>query len=378
MSKNLERIYEGKWLERFNRAALRLNQSDSTEESIATIDDPAHADSMRFVVSEMRRMSKEALRHCSILKPDDFRAYSTRGLIYQRQGNVDSSLADFSRAESLFHRYELEDSTTNWHDTSAFFAGPEGEPTSLFKDYQKAYKKLSDEKRMRYRNMLVSLSGAYYDSEMWLQTIAISRRFYGLEPDDINNIVTMADVFARLGRDDEAFKWQETVVRRDPGSKDTWYNMGIFYYNTAVRLQDSVLKYEQEVRNDPKDEAAASAFQDYSRKRLENFFMAVPRFQKVVEIDPKDKDTWRLLATCDYSVASLADDLQAAGDSVIVTEVFDPEGYDRERHWARAEETLGKAAEYFPDGKNLCRMMRVTLAQLGKIDEMEDWRERCP
>ena len=55
------------------------------------------------------------------------------------------------------------------------------------------------------------------------------------------NTPQVVEIFSRLGNEPEALKWQEAVVSRDPGSKDTWYNMGIFYYNAAVRLQDSVL-----------------------------------------------------------------------------------------------------------------------------------------
>ncbi len=374
----VEKIYEGKWLERFNRAVLLVNQSDSTEEKIATLQDPSQEDSLRFILSEIRKMAKDALRQCALLKPEDFRAYSTRGLIYQRQSQVDSSLADFVRAESLFNRYELEDSTTNWYDTTTFFTGPEGTPTKAFEQYEKKYKKLPAEKRTRYHNLLVSLIAAYYDTQQWDKAIAVGRRFYGLEPDDINNIVTMADMFSRLGREEDAYKWQEAVVRRDPGSKDTWYNMGIFYYNTAVRLQDSVMRYETQLETEPENQEAKEQLKEYTRRRLDDFYKAVPRFQKVVEIDSKDEDSWRLLAICNYSLASLASDMQGAGNAAVVSEVFGDNSYDPTQLWSDAETTLAKANDYFPFDKNLCYMMKVTLAQERKVDELKTWKEKCP
>jgi tetratricopeptide (TPR) repeat protein len=374
---DVERIYEGKWLERFNRAVTRINQSDSVEESASALSDPQMADSMKWVAGELRREAKEALRHCTMLKPGDFRAYSTRGLIYQRQGIIDSSIADLQQAESLFHRHEFDDSTTNWYDTTVFFSGPEGEPTDRFKAYEDDYKDLSDEKKTRYHNLLVSLIGGYYDNQQWEDVIALGRRFYGLEPDDINNIVTLADVFSRLQMEDEAFKWQEAVVRRDPGSKDTWYNMGIFYYNTAVRLQDSVTKYDEILSDNPDDAEAKENLNAFAERRLDNFYKAIPRFEKVVEIDESDDDTWRLLAVCSYSMASTADDLVASGSADIVESVMGPNVYNRDATWMQAKERLAKALDLFPDDQNMCRMMMVTLAQLRLMDELEQWKQKC-
>jgi tetratricopeptide (TPR) repeat protein len=375
---DVEKIYEGKWLDRFNRAVMLVNQSDTTEEQMATLEDPGKKDSLRFILGEIRKMAKEALRHCTMLRPTDFRAFSTRGLIYQRQSIVDSSLADFVHAESLFHRFELGDSTTNWYDTTTFFAGPEGKPTKAFEEYDKKYKKLSAEKRTRYHNLMVSLIAAYYDTQQWDQAVAVGRRYYGLEPDDINNIVTMADIFSRLEREEEAFRWQEAVVRGDPGSKDTWYNMGIFYYNTAVRLQDSVQRYETQLEATPNDKQVAQVLNEFLRKRLDNFYKAVPRFQKVVEIDSKDEDTWRLLAICNYSLASLLSELQAAGNVALIEEIVGASAYDPTSLWNEAETALAKANNYFPFDKNLCYMMKVTLAQLRKVDELNTWKDKCP
>jgi tetratricopeptide (TPR) repeat protein len=377
-SNQVAKIKEQKWLERFNRAVQLVNVSDTAEERVRQASDPMDVDSLQHRVDEARRLAKEALRHCVMLWPEDFRAFSTRGLIYQREGAADSSLNDFVTAESLFHRYEFVDSTTNWYDTTAFFSGPKGEQTQKYKDYEKRFKKLSDEKRTRYRNLLVALIGAYYDAGDWDKTIAVARRYYQLDPDDINNIVTMADVFSRLDLEDEAFKWQEAVVRRDPGSKDTWYNMGIFYYNNAVRLQDSVTKYERLLQEKSNVPESKSQYDTYVGKRLENFKNAIPRFDKVVELDPKDDDTWRLLGICRFSLASLTSDLATSGEASLVSSVFEDHAPNPDDLWASAEETLKEAANRFPDDQNLCYMMKVTLAQRGNMEALNQWREKCP
>ncbi len=377
-SDDIEKIKEQKWMERFNRAVKLVNVSDTAVERLRAAENQSDIDSLQNRVDEARRLAKEALRHCTLLWPQDFRAFSTRGLIYQRQGESDSSLHDFVIAESLFHRYEFEDSTTNWYDTTSFFTGPEGEPTETFKEYEKKYKKLSDEKRTRYRNMMISLIGAYYDASMWDETIAVARRFYELHPDDINNIVTMADVFSRLELEDQALKWQEAVVSRDPGSKDTWYNMGIFYYNTAVRLQDSVVKYEKVVQESPENTGALTNLKAYLSKRLENFKNAIPRFQRVVELDEKDDETWKLLAVCRFSLASLTTELASAGEAPLLTDVFDGTAPNPGELWTEAESSLQAATDRFPDEQNLCYMMKVTLAQQGKMEALETWRAKCP
>jgi len=348
--RSIDKIKDSKWVERFNRAVSLVNQSDSTEEMSASAQASVNSDSLRGVADKIRAMAKEALRQCALLKPGDFRAFSTRGLIHQRQGNVDSSLASFVIAESLFNRVELADSTTNWYDTAAFFAGPAGRPTSAFDEYAKKFKKLTQEKATRYRNLMVSLAACYYDKQMWERSVVLNRRLHGLDPNDINAIVTLADIFSRLGNEPEAFKWQEAVVSRDPGSKDTWYNMGIFYYNAAVRVQDSVDKYDREVRQSPGNTEAAAQQKAYADKRRESFEKAIPRFSKVVELDSKDRDTWRLLAICQFSM----------------------------EEWSDAYPTLEKVTTFYPDDKSLCQMMKVTLAQLGKTDELKAWSAKCP
>ncbi|GAB4325712.1 MAG: hypothetical protein Kow0074_19640 [Candidatus Zixiibacteriota bacterium] len=375
---DIEKIKEQKWLERFNRAVKLVQVSDSAYEELKTVEGQEATDSLQHRVDEARRLAKEALRHCTLLWPEDFRAFSTRGLIYQREGKSDSSLHDFVIAESLFHRYEFEDSTTNYYDTTAFFAGPDGKPTETYKVFEKKFKKLSDEKRTRYRNLLMSIIGAYYDAQMWDKTIAVARRFYQLDPNDINNIVTMADVFSRLDMEDEALKWQEAVVSRDPGSKDTWYNMGIFYYNTAVRLQDSVVKYEKIVQDESDNAEAKANLRAYRGKRLENFKNAIPRFDKVVELDKKDDDTWRLLGICRFSLASLTSELAGAGEADLITSVFDGQAPNPDELWAGAEQSLKEAIDRFPDEQNLCYMMKVTLAQQGNMDALKAWRDKCP
>lgn len=350
IGKNLEKIVDSKWTERFNHAVSLVNQSDSIEALVDTTKSATYSDSVTKVSNEVRAMAKNTLRQCALLKPGDFHAYATRGLIYQRQGNSDSSLADFVVAESLFHRIEMRDSTTNWSDTSVFFSGPNGNPTPAFAEYVKKFKNLTAEKSTRYHNLMASLAAAYYEKQMWPQCIGINRRLHGLDPSEINIIVTMADIFSRLGREDEAYKWQEVVVSRDPGSKDTWYNMGIFYYNTAVRLQDSIIKYEHDLEKTPNNAELQEQLNTYTDKRRDNFEKAVPRFAKVVEIDPKDQDSWRLLAVSRYSLEK----------------------------WDDAFPALEKAVAFYPDDRTLCHMMKVLLAQTGKTDQLKAWSAKCP
>jgi len=348
--KSIDKIKESKWFDRFNRSVSLTNQSDSIEEGKASAKMPANTDSLRGIADQVRAMAKESLRQCALLKPEDFRAFTTRGLIYQRQGNLDSSLSDFVIAESLFNRHEMGDTATNWYDTTVFFSGPEGKSTPAFDEYVKKYKKLTEEKRTRYRNLMVSLAACYYDKQMWERSAILNRRLHGLDPNDINAIVTLADIFSRLGNEPEAFRWQEVVVNRDPGSKDTWYNMGIFYYNSAVRLQDSVDKYERDARKSPNDADVAAQLKSYSDKRKDNFEKAIPRFAKVVELDAKDQDTWRLLAICQFSMEK----------------------------WSDAVPTLEKAITFYPDDLKLCQMMKVTLAQMGQTDQLKKWTAKCP
>jgi tetratricopeptide (TPR) repeat protein len=88
----------------------------------------------------------------------------------------------------------------------------------------------------------------------------------------------------------------------------------------------------------------------YSDKRKDNFEKAIPRFAKDVELDPKDQDTWRLYAICQFSIEK----------------------------WSDAVPTLEKAITFYPDDLKLCQMMKVTLAQMGQTDQLKKWTAKCP
>lgn len=384
-AKDLGKLIDSKWLERFNRGVNLLAQSDSIADLAQQETDPTRSDSLNNVVGKIRAMAVDALRHCAVLKPEDFRAYATRGIVFQRIGDNKAGLEDFVRAESLFHRLEFMDSTTNWYDTAAFF-GVAGEKTDAFKQFEGKYKKLSEEKRTRYNNLLRSLGASYYDAQKWQETVAVNRRYLGLFPKDINAIVTLADVFSRLGNDAEAFKWQEITVTEDPNNKDTWYNLGIFYYNNAVRLQDSIAAASKaDTRSSSADSKTARL--SFVTTSLENFARAVPRFKRVVELDDKDSDTWRLLAICYYSVSSIALDEQLADDKAKQTEVLNKvwqtingaEGgaFNQDEVWKQTRESLDRGTQLFPDDQGLCKMMKVTLAQLNDVNALREWGSKC-
>jgi tetratricopeptide (TPR) repeat protein len=386
-AKDIGKIVDSKWLERFNRGVNLLAQSDSLSETVPGIADSSKADSMKYRVGKVREMAREALRQCMLLKPKDFRASATRGIIYQRLAMADSAVADLKHAEDLFHRHEFMDSTTNWYDTTAFFTGA-GEKTDAFKQFDNKYKKLSEEKRTRYNNLLRSLGAAYYDVQDWKNTIVITRRYLALFPKDVNSIVTLADCFSRLGNEAEAYKWQEITVTEDPNNKDTWYNLGIFYYNTAVRLQDSILAASKAIDRDRNDQAAKQARFGFLTTSLNNFAKAIPRFKKVVELDEKDRETWRLLGVCYYSVASLASDDQLNDDKskrdeilnkVWQTMTSDPSGsYDQFKAWTLAYDILKKVYGFFPDDMAICKMSKISAAQLNKVDDLRELGQKCP
>jgi tetratricopeptide (TPR) repeat protein len=384
--KGIGKLIDSKWLERFNRGVSLLSQSDSIADLARQQADDTRSDSLNTVVGKIRTMAIEALRHCTVLKPEDFRAYATRGIVHQRTGNNAAGLEDFIRSESLFHRLEFMDSTTNWYDTTVFFTGL-GEKTEAFKQFEAKYKKLTEEKRTRYNNLLRSLGAGYYDAQDCNKTVVINRRYLGLFPKDINAIVTLADCFSRLGMDEEAYKWQEITVTEDPNNKDTWYNLGIFYYNTAIRLQDSIAASSKAADRDGTTSAARQARLGFVQTSLENFARAIPRFKKVVELDEKDDDTWRLLGICYYSVASLALDDHLDDDKAVQTETLnkvcqtingESGAFDQQTVWVETEKALKKGTELFPDDQALCKMMKVTLAQLNRVDELRQWAPKCP
>jgi tetratricopeptide (TPR) repeat protein len=216
----------------------------------------------------------------------------------------------------------------------------------------------------------------------------INRRFHGLFPKDISAIVTLADVFARVGNEDEAFKWQESVVRENPNSKDTWYNLGTFFYNKAIRLQDSIKKYDLALTEDAKDAEAQDGYKRYSLGSAENFILALPRFDRVIEIDPEDELTVRLIGVSTFSVASMISDLiarlGAENAEETITAIWDKATTNLETErgdlvfWFLAKDALIKARERYPDDSSLCKMLKIVYARLVDVEGLKALKTECP
>jgi len=164
--------------------------------------------------------------------------------------------------------------------------------------------------------------------------------------------------------------------------------MGIFFYNNAIRLQDSLAKYDKTLLANAGDNVAKTSYIGFLRQSFENFARGIPNLRKVVELDKKDDETWRLLGIAYYSIASQLTEVetrftQADRDAILTdirTLIENHVGVAPEQSalWEESREMLLAAAENNPDNMGICRMMKVTLARLNRPDELQEWAPKCP
>jgi len=97
------------------------------------------------------------------------------------------------------------------------------------------------------------------------------------EPDNVSYVFAEATLYDRIGEVDLAVDTYKKCLEMDPDLYDAAYNLGVLYYNEAVRL------YEE--ASNTTDNAAAQQLNDDGNDLLR---LAIPFMRRASEIDPTD------------------------------------------------------------------------------------------
>jgi len=348
IEKKMTPIEEDKWEHGFNSGVIYINLADSLDDVAGETQDPEEGQKLRGMVGQALDESGRNFRNCTLIQPDEFRGWFNLGLVYDRKRDYAKAAEIYKISEEKFHTITLGDTTTNFYDSTMFYQG-QGEPTPLFKDMIKKFKKMKEDLRNRYKGLLTALGGVYFELGEYENTIIVFRRLLGFYKEDLSALEYIGGSYQQLGFSDEALEWTQAIIKRNPDDKDRLYNVGVHYYNDGVdgkKKYENLLKEKLEGSKDPNiDDEVNKAKDRYGR----SFDRAEELFTRVLELDPKDKETWKLKGLTIFFL---------------------------DRH-EEAIPIIEKAREMLPDDRTLCEILRECFRRQGDIETVLRLTEEC-
>ena len=348
IEKDMVGIEEALWEKNFNAGVAYINIADSLENAASQAADIEEGKKKRDNAGKALEESARGFYNCTLIQPDEFRGWFNLGLVYDRQREYQKAVEVYKISEEKFHRVTMLDSTTNYYDTTLFFTGP-GEETELFKEIKKTFKKLSEDLRTRYNGLLTALGGVYFELGEYENTIIVFRRLLGFSEEDLTALEYIGNSFQQLGNNEEALKWIEFVIRKNPDDKDRLYNVGAHWYNAGVddkKIYESRLREKLEGSNDPNINAEIAKTQE---KYQSEFTKSLQFIDRVTIIDPTDAESWKLKAVALFFLDRIDEAIPA----------------------------LEKARELNPEEISLCQILAECWRQKGDVDKVLKLTEEC-
>jgi tetratricopeptide (TPR) repeat protein len=139
------------------------------------------------------------------------------------------------------------------------------------------------------QNILIELINHYLlkgQADEALEYLAIAKED---DPNNISFYFAEGTLYDKLGRFDDARKSYEYCIELDENYFNAYYNLGVLYYNNAVKMYDEANKI-----NDIKEYEQAKAFAD------EEIAKALPYIEDARRISPDDIETLKTLKTLYY------------------------------------------------------------------------------
>ena len=326
--KSMDDIEQSKWLTSFNNGVSYITLADSLDEAANNAPEPAiqykksgevqYGDSTASKYKEQGTISQvpsekdissaqkdreraaqalvlagNAFRNCTIIRPTEFRGWFNYGMVFDRQRDYSKTAEIYRQGEDLFNRYQLEDSTTNFYDTTKFYQGA-GLITPLFEELIKKFKKMKEDQRSRYKGLLTALGSVYFELGQFENCIIVFRRLLGFFEEDLGALEYIGNAYQQLDNQDEALAWTNRILTKNPDDKDRLYNVGVHWYNDGV---DARKKYEgmiKEKLQGSKDSNIDVEVTKADERFRRSFTRALEFLDGVLKLDPNDKDSWKL------------------------------------------------------------------------------------
>jgi tetratricopeptide (TPR) repeat protein len=194
--------------------------------------------------------------------------------------NKDYPEANRLFAEAAANKYE--DPYLYVFRKQAFFAS--GDTAAGVKVINEGFNKYPEN-----QSILIELINYYLVSNQADEALRLLGVAKASDPTNVSFTFAEGSLYDKLGRFDEAEKSYKTCLEMKPDYFDATYNLGVLYFNKAVKIYEEASKLT--------DNAA------YEKAKTEGdnvLMQAVPYMEKASELDPKDKSSLETLKTIFY------------------------------------------------------------------------------
>ena len=142
------------------------------------------------------------------------------------------------------------------------------------------------EKHPENQSILIELINFYLlrgESEAALEYLGLAKED---DPENISFIFAEGTIFDKLERTDDAIKAYKTCIELDSTYFNAYFNLGVVYYNKAVKIIDDAQKIED-----------LKTYNEMMAASEEEFVNSVPYMERAREIAPDNKVKCEVLAT---------------------------------------------------------------------------------
>ena len=128
------------------------------------------------------------------------------------------------------------------------------------------------------QSIMIEMINYYLDADQAEDALKLIAKAKEGDPDNVSYTFTEGTLYDKLGRVEEAEKAYKTCIAIKPEYYDAHYNLGVLYYNAAVKIYEEASNI-----------ADNAAFEKKQAEGDEALKLAIPYMETVSKIDAKDQ-----------------------------------------------------------------------------------------
>ena len=156
---------------------------------------------------------------------------------------------------------------------SLFFMGDTAKGVEVIKE---AFNKYPEEQTVMYE-----MINYYLDSDQGDQALELINKAKATDPDNVSLIFTEGTLYDKMGKTDEAERAYKECIEKNPEFYDAHYNLGVLYYNEAVKIYEEASNI-----------ADNTAFEKKQAEGDEALKVTVPYMEKVASMEANDQNSF--------------------------------------------------------------------------------------
>jgi tetratricopeptide (TPR) repeat protein len=192
---------------------------------------------------------------------------------------------DYKEANRLFE----EAASHNYSDPylfvfrkQSYFA--DGDTTAGVRVINEGFNKYPDN-----QSIMIELINYYLVSGQSEEALKLLAKAKAGDPENVSYTFAEGTLYDKIGNFEEAEKAYKTCIEMEPEFYDAQYNLGVLYYNKAVKIYEEASKITDNTE-----------FEKASAQGNEVLLQAVPYMERASQLDPKDKFSLETLKTIFY------------------------------------------------------------------------------